>query len=901
MSRLTGLLYTLRSLLRRDAADHDLADEIAFHIERQTKKNERLGLSPDDARQRALTEFGGTSRWREEARHARGSTPVDRIQQELRQALRGLRRSPGFTAMAVLTLALALGANAAMFGIVDRVLLRGPEYLTNPDEVVRVYVTRTTANGDVFTSAYQPYVLYQSARDHTPAFSVTATYLSQDVRVGAGIESRLIRATYATPDLFRLIGVHPALGRFYSVDEDRPPVGQAVVVLGFGYWQSAFGGDSSILGKSVTFDDREFRVIGVAPRGFTGVERAPIAAWLPMSARPLNMPVPDWTTTWRPIVPGITVGRLAVARALADEQLTAMLHREYSGRDRAMPTAKVRVLPISYGIDGVEPREFGVTRLLLGVAVIMLLVAAANTTNLGLARAIGRRRELGVRVALGAGRWALVRLMLIESLTIAVIAGALGLLMAHWGGAIVRQALLPDVAWAELPIDGRVFIWSALATLVTGVVVGLIPALRVSRADVASALRGGRTDAGGGSDSHGVARAALQFVQLALSLVLLFTAGLFVRSLRDIRRLDLGYDRERVLAVDISFPRPDTTVQPAAASLTTAGERYERLRAQFARVPGVTSASIAFSSPLSAVNILKIRVPGVDSMVLGKNAFTLVTAASPNYFETVGTRLVRGRAFAPNDVTAAEPVVIVNETMARTIWPGADAIGRCVVLGGSSAQPCSRVVGIVRDVHQMTLKEDPISQSYVPWGHDRMFVSGSVLLIRRAPDAGDLIAPLTKIVRREAPGIQSLDIKSFEELLDPQVRPWRVGATLFGLFGSIVALVTAIGLFSVVSYLVTQRTHEMGVRIALGAGPGRVLRLVLGGALRTAVVGAIAGVLLSIAIAPLVQPLLFDNNPRDPVLLTAVALGLLSIAVVASLWPAWRATRVDPLLALRAD
>jgi predicted permease len=440
------------------------------------------------------------------------------------------------------------------------------------------------------------------------------------------------------------------------------------------------------------------------------------------------------------------------------------------------------------------------------------------------------------------------------------------------------------------------------ATLVTGVIVGLIPALRVSGRDVAGALRAGRSDSGAGRESHGAARASLQVVQLALSLVLLFTAGLFVRSLRDIQHLDLGYDRERVLAVDISFPRPDSGAAPGAdVGMMAARARYEDLLERFERVPGVASASIAFSSPLSAVNITKLRVPGLDSLASGKGDAALLVAAAPHYFETVGTRILRGRGFEDSDASGAEPVVIVNETMARTLWPGEDAIGRCVVLGVANADACARVVGIAQDVHHMTLKEDALSQAYVPWGQNPRFLRGSVLLVRGQADASTLVPALTDVVRRSASGVRSLQIRSFEELLDPQVRPWRVGATVFGLFGAIVVAVAAIGLFSVVSYLVTQRTHELGVRIALGAQRGQVLRLIMGGALRTALVGAVIGGVLSVVIGPAIQPLLFDNAARDPLLLSAVAIGLLVVSVAASAWPAWRATHVDPLLALRSD
>ena len=898
MSRLNGWWYTLRSLGRREEADREMADEISFHVEHQTRKHEALGIASDEARHRALREFGGRTRWREEARAARGSGVLDAIEQDFRQTVRGLRRDPAFAVMAIATLAVAVGANAAMFGIIDRLLLRGPAHVSAPDQLTRLYVTQTLPNSRAVTSGWQPYVLYTNARDETSAFSAVASYAPARLRIGSGVDARFVTVTYATSDLFALTGVRPALGRFYTADEDRPPIGQQVVVIGYRFWQREFSGDTAIIGKSVRLGEREFRVVGVAPRGFTGVELAPMDAWIPLSARASAIGAqPAWTTNWQGGIASV-VGRLAVARPAAEAQLTAMFRRAYSGPLKSMRTASVSLRPIAYNMEGAEPAEIGVARLLTGVALVMLLVAAANTTNLVLARAIRRRRELSVRVALGAGRWRLVRLMVLESVTIALLGGLLGVVLAHTGGAIIRRTLLPDVAWSEMPIDGRVLLWTATATFVIGVIVGLVPALRVSGGDVASALRAGRTGGGSAGDSHGVTRTSLQVVQLALSLVLLFAAGLFVRSLRDIRQLDLGYDRGQVLAVDVELPRPDSGADANAGRLA-AQARYRDLQTRFARVPGVSSASIAHGSPLSSVEILRIRVPGFDTLPQAKGV--LVTAVTPGYFETVGTKIVRGRAFAAGEGAGTEPVVIINHAMADAIWPGADPVGRCVVLVGVAGDACARVVGVARDVHHMSLKEPALPQCYFPWGQDQRLTDGSVLLVRVGADSKHVVAALTAILRSAVPGMRSVEIKTFEVLLDPQVRPWRVGATLFGILGLIVVAVAAIGLFSIVSYLVAQRTHELGVRIALGARRGQVLRLILGRGLRTAIAGAVLGSAVSMAIGPRIQPLLFDNRARDPLLLGAVAVALLVVATAASLWPSWRATRVDPLLVLRAD
>ena len=897
MSRLAGWLYSLRSIVRRNGADRDMADEIAFHIDRQARKHETRGLSADDARAVALKEFGGTTRWREEARRARGSGILDLLEQDVRFALRGLRRDPAFAVMAVVTLALAIGANSAMFGIIDRLLLRGPEYVVAPEQLARVYVTSDTQGLGWRTLALQPYALYLQARDQTSAFTEIAAYTPTQLRVGVGIDSHLIPVTFATAGFFSLTGVRPVLGRFFTSDEDRPPYGRDVVVLGYQYWQREFAGDSSVLRKSIVSDGRTFRIVGVAPRGFTGVERGIVDAWIPMSARNPGAAA-DWMTSWNGSWARV-VGRLAVSKESANAQLTSVVRRTFGARNYPLAKAEVTVRPIGHNADGVEPPELGVARLLGGVAVLMLIVAAANMTNLVLARAIRRRRELSVRLALGAGRWRAVRQMVVESVTISALGVAVGIVLGHWGGVLIRQTLLPDVGWTEMPLDVRVLGWTTVTGVVTGVVVGLIPAIQVSRGDVATALRAGRTGAGG--ESHAKTRASLQIAQLALSVVLLFTAGLFVRSLRNVRQLDLGFDRDRVLAVIASYPRADVkTPADQIANAERERARFSDLRERIARIPGVANTGISVGTPLFSLYKFGIRIPGIDSLPADVSG-PFVSNVTPGYFETVGTRIVRGRGFVANEGVGTEPVVVINRTMAETLWPGVDPIGRCIVRLGIAGEPCARIVGIAANVHRMKLTEDVAMQYYVPYGQDPRVTDASVLLIRTNRDPSTVVPQITDVLRQAAPNARSGSVETLEQALDPQVRQWRVGVTLFTLFGLIVTAVAAIGLFGVVSYLVAQRTHELGVRIALGAQRSHVVVLVMGSGVRAALVGSVVGGVVSFAIAPLIQPLLFANQARDAIMLLVVAGCVLGVAGLATLWPSWQATRVDPLLALRAD
>lgn len=736
------------------------------------------------------------------------------------------------------------------------------------------------------------------ARDGTRAFDGAASYTLGSARIGEGAEAQSVPISYATADYFPLLGVRPLLGRFFSAAEDRPPVGEQVVVLGYGFWVRQFGGDTMILGRSVRLGERRFQVVGIAPRGFTGAERGPVDVWVPMSARNPGASS-GWPLSWNTNAMRV-IGRVksGVTTRNANAQLTAALRAGYTGSEPEMRTATVSVRPLSFNDQGAEPPELGLSRLLTAVALVLLLVAVANVANLLLARAVRRRREIAVRLALGAGRWRLVRLLLVEAIAVSTIGGAVGVVVAYWGGALIRRTLLPDVAWSSTPVDGRVLSLTIAVTLLTGIAVGLIPALRASRTDVVSSLNTASAQAG---DSFGGARAALQIVQVALSVVLLFTAGLFVRSLIGVRGLDLGMEPDRVLAVNIAFPRVESRTAETfqSAVVRERGQLREILRV-VRQMPDVEGASLAVGTPFYSQFRAELRVPGWDSLPQARRGGPYVNAVTSGYFSTMGTRVLRGRAFTDTDRESSEPVAIVNQTMASLLWPNAEAIGKRMFVGDANVAACARVAGIVADARQSKLREDPAMQYYIPIGQERG-ISGPMLLVRPRGEPSSLLSPLRAVLKRLALAARYVNVATLQESLDPQIRPWRVGATMFGLFGAVAVVVAAIGLFSVVSYLVVQRTHEIGVRIALGAGRPHVMRLVIGRGLWTAIIGAAIGSGIALLLAPRLQPLLFDNPARDPGLLAMVAAVLLAAAVAASIVPAWRAARVDPIIALRTD
>jgi len=796
----------------------------------------------------------------------------------------------------VVTLALAIGANATMFGIVDRLLLRGPGHVRDAGRVRRVYAVTASRGARPMVQSAFGYVTYTDLRDGAAGLSGVAAYSDEEVESGRGSDARLIRAVYATWSFFSLLGAEPAAGRFFRADEDRPPSGERVAVLDHGYWRRQYGSDPGVIGRQIELGGVGYAVVGIAPPGFTGVDLRPVDVWLPMSVRP---PIgPDWPTTrhakWLGVIvrlgPGVGTEQASAAATLAHRRASA-------GTPDA--GASLELLPISRGNTGEERPEASVSRWLVGVAAIVLLVACANVANLLLARATRRRREVAVRLALGAGRMRLVRLLLSESVVLALAGGVAALAVAYCGGPLLRAILLPDVAFGGWPIDSRVLAFTALAALGTGVFAGLVPALEASRPDLSASLKAGSRE-GGAARSRLPGR--LVIGQTALAFVLLVGAVLFAGSLRRVRALDLGIEPSRVLTGSIAWPRIAADARPEDATLERSrrsavlDDALERLRAR----PWVEHASLAIGTPFQASLGVDLRVPGLDSIPELPGGGPYVTVVSHDYFATVGTALVRGRVFTPADRAGTERVVIVNEAMAQALWPAREALGRCLVIFSEST-PCARVVGVVRTAHRWRLQEPPAMQYYIPLGQE-VGIGGWQLLVR---PRGDHPERAVELVRRELWGIQPdlpyAYVRLMQERLDGQVRPWRLGASLFSLFGLLALLVTAVGLYSVIAYLVEQRNREFAVRIALGARPGDVFGQTLRRGLAPALLGLPVGLAIALVAGRFVQPLLFQTSTRDVRILGLVALVLLLVSALAALVPAVRATRVDPVVALQAE
>jgi putative ABC transport system permease protein len=828
---------------------------------------------------------------------------------DVRYAARGLRRKPAFTAAVVITLGLGIGANATMFSIVDRLLFRPPAYVHAPDRVHRVNLVVTTERDGDFIAGNMSYKRYVELTEWTRAFDVTAAMADGYPAIGLGENAREMNIEAVSASFWRLFDMKPALGRFFTPDEDRVPDGTQVVVLGYGFWQSSYGGRADVLGESVQIGSETYTIIGVAPKDFVGVSLSATAAFLPITAwasasfgaraagdgpfggrRPNYYDVHNiqWMEMLARRKPGVSV-------SAASTDLSNAYRRSYIAHKVAAPSIRPTELAKPRALASPLMRERGprqgndskVATWLVGVAVIVLLIACANVSNLLLARAFGRRREIAVRLALGVSRARLLRQLITESLLLAALGAVAGLALAQWGGGILRGVLLENVDWKSTFGDARVLTFTLAAAVVAGLLTGLAPALHAAQGDIAATLKAGARE---GTYQRSRTRVALLVMQGALSVVLLVGAGLFVRSLRNVHSLDLGYDGSRVTYTEI-------TMRGVKLDSIQSGELRRRLLEAATSLPFVEAGSRTVTVPFWSSITQDLHVAGIDSVDrLGDFYFH---AVSPDYFKTMGTRLRRGRAFTAADTRNAPLVMIVSESMAKKLWPGHDAIGQCVRVGEDTV-PCTQVVGMAQDIRRETLSHDDGLQYYLPIDQLQRGIGGG-LFIRARGKAKSYAEALRRELQKTMPGASYLTVTPLDDILGSQTRSWTLGATMFTVFGLLALLVAAVGLYSVIAYNVAQRTHELGVRVALGARTADVVRLVVGEGIRVSLTGIAIGSIVALAAARYVGPLLFGVSPKDPAVFSTVAAVLIAVALAASVAPAWRASRVDPSVALRGD
>ena len=889
MRALFRVRHFLRALLARDTVERELDDELRLHLELEAEKRQREGDAPEEARRRAVLSFGGIDRVKEECRESWGVRFLETLAQDLRYGARNLRRNPGFTAVVALTLGLGIGANTAVFSVVRGVLLRPLPYARG-QEVVALHQPAAKAGIQDLGFSVKEVQDYGAL---TPSLENVVEYHSMNFTLLGGPEPQRVRTGVVSAAFFRVLGVEPILGRTFRDGEDALGA-EALLVLSHSYWQQKLGGDPNVVGRTFEMNDRVHTVVGVLPPlpGYPDENDV----YMPASACPFRS---------RPqtLENRQARGYQAFARVKAGTTL------ERAQGDLATIAERLRTeYPDAYP-QGVEPtttltpvreemvREARPTLLvLLGTVALVLLIACANVANLTLARLSERGRELGLRAALGAGRGRLLRQLLTESTLLALLGGALGLVVAF----LTRDALVEFAARftpraEEVEIDGAVLAFSLAATVLTGLLVGSLPGLPAFER-LARALAGdGRTTAG---RSRQRLRSALAVSQLALSFMLLIGAALMLRSFAKLQQVDAGFRADNVLTMTVDLNWSKYSTPERRVDREQVLKVFEPLWEKVRGIPGVVTAGTAWTFPLNSAfsSNGSFMVEGAH-----QSGQTLPTAefrgASPEYFEALGVPLLQGRVFDAHDRDGAERVVVVSRALAERHWKGEDPLGRR--LSFDDGENWNRVVGIVGDVRQTGLAQDPPDLVYLPFAQFPGYTS--TLFVRTIGDPRAMADRVRTEVSALDPqavvsNVRTLDTIRHEALASP-----RLTAFLLGLFAFVALAISAAGLAGVLAYSVSQRTREIGIRMALGAAPQSVLQMLLGQGLVSVGIGLLVGLVGALGLSRLVSGLLFGIAPTDPTCFVGSAVLLVAVALVASFLPARRATGIDPMLALRSE
>jgi predicted permease len=812
---------------------------------------------------------------------------MSHIWQDLRYGVRMLTKRPGFTLIAILTLALGIGANTAIFSLVNTALLR-PLPIAAPERLVAL---NNVAEHRLFATFSYPN--YRDLRDRADVFEELLAYRFAPLSVSHdGVNERLW-GYVVSGNYFAALGVRAALGRVITPEDDRHAGGHPVAVVSYRGWQTRFGGARDIVGREIIVNGRAFTIIGVAPSGFDGTEV--IAApelWFPMAMQAQIEVGNDWLEK-RNVENIFVQGRLKPGVSLAQAQaaLTALaqqLEREYP---RDNEGKQIQIAPVGFMGGMMRGPALGFMGLLMGVVGLALLLACANLTNLLLARATERRREIAVRLALGASRLRIIRQLLTESLLLAGSGGLLGLFLASWlTDAAVRLKPPVDVPLLlELHIDYRVLLFTGVVAVLTGVLFGLLPAVQATGADLTPALK---DEAFLGGYRRSWWKNGLLVAQVALSLALLIGGGLMLRALQRAQTLELGFKPQQ--AIELNF---DLRLQ--GYDQARGQEFQKRLLERVRALPGVQAAGIADLVPVdlhfgSSPVFIEGQLPERDA----RAPRALANRVTPGYFGAMGTRLLEGREFTEQDNQNAPGVVIVNQAFARRFWPAENPLGKRFRLGASQAPPVE-IIGIAEDGKYASLSEEGRAFVFRPlW---QSYTGSSSLIVRATGEPQRLLATVRSELQQMDPHLPLSTARTMEEHLSLPLLPARVAAGVLGGFGLLALLLAAIGLYGVMSYLVAGRTREIGIRMALGAGRGAVLRMVLQQGLTLALLGAVLGLLASLALTRLMKSVLFGVSATDPLTFAAIALLLIGVAFIACYLPARRATQVDPIIALRHE
>lgn len=889
----------VKNLFRKNRVERDLDEEVLAHLEMLVDEKIAAGLSPVEARRAALIELGGLEQVKEKVRDVRAGMFLERLGQDLRYGSRMLRKHPGFTSVAVLTLALGIGVNTAVFTMFD--LWFRPLPVKDPATVVNLSLLE---RGQEERTSF-PYPDYAYLREHAQVFSglIASTWDWAIIMGGqrggqsASEETQKIFGQFVSDNFFSALRVNTALGRAFTPEENGAPGQQPVAVLSYDFWQGHFGGDLNILGRTIHLNGHSFVIIGVAERGFRGLTfgQHALDVWLPLMMTTQMFPQnDDWfaarNSKWVRVA-----GRLKPDRTLEDAraEMTVLLSEFVRAHPEMEPKTQVRVLPGTM-FGQLEWASMGV---ILAATTLVLLIACANIINLLLARAVVRQKEIGVRLCLGASRGRLVRQLLTESFLLAGLGGGAGLLLAWASVKLLAVAMFSargvtnvGMIASNLNPDVRVLLYTFLLSVVSAVACGLVPALRATRTDLATTIKDDGASVGQRL-SRSRLRHGLVVAQVAVCLVLLIGAGLLLRGVVRAGTIDPGFETRNLLRIYFEL---------STSGHTQARGRqfHQELAARLESLPGVQSVSRALRPPLIGRNQTTINLPGEDVSAPNRSLRAFYNAVTPNYFETVGIPIVRGRGFTADEMRSEAAVVVVTESTARNLWPNQEPLGK--VLRVEPKAPVAQVIGVARDAQNLQLGETDPLYFYVPLASRHGWEP--IVLVRASGDT----RAMQSLVRGE---IQALDptvwltTGSLEDDITglEQVGITRMASVLGAVLGLLALLLAALGIYGVMAYSVTQRTREIGIRLALGAQRSVVLKLVIKQGMVLVLIGVSIGLIASLALAQVMGSLLFGLSPLDPVTFVSVSLFAAAVALLACYIPARRGAKLDPMVALRYE